>query len=663
VTGEGPVRGTPSAAAPLDRRDALVVGGLALGTAILGWPVLGGGVATYLDNPVHLAEIEELALHHAWSDIAFGGFPLGVLHSPLWYRPLALLRSVGLPAEVSYAWALWLAALAPPVALYLVGRPHAPRALAAALAFVLLWQPAAVAGIASPFGGMWTHSLALAALIGLAGLALWPRGPIRSLALTSTVGLIALTHVFAIVPSALVIGASALAGGRPRLRDAAEDLAACALGVCLGTFYWGTLLASVTMVVPGQHLSAGALVEALLGVTDFVTLVSGGSGGLTAARALGSAPSWVLLGAGLYGATRPAAPAVSRVAGVLSLVMFALLVFVHFTGAPLLGPLSWRQIPFVHACAALAALGAGAAKAAWRPWSPSRVAIALGIAAGVGACGVWSSQLRDEVPPADAAELREVHEVWAWLREHHAASWRRVLVQDTFLSRNAPNAGRLPTLYWSHVMARTAGETGVRQVGAYYGLVPYATFPMTFSDGGVLMGLPAGPDNPHGADRDTRLAEFDVSHVVTCSVASRLEFSAAPGMRLLASIGRFSIFARETLDVDPWVDVGSSVRDARATLEDGRIHVEGDVLRSEGTLRLASAFHPFFRVDGAPGATLRTSERGLMLVRDLPAGPLHADLVYEPPWWPSAVTGLAALAWLVGLALVVRRGGTPSERH
>jgi hypothetical protein len=45
----------------LDRRDAFALVSLIATAVVLAWPILTGGYFTYIDNPVHLAEIYELA--------------------------------------------------------------------------------------------------------------------------------------------------------------------------------------------------------------------------------------------------------------------------------------------------------------------------------------------------------------------------------------------------------------------------------------------------------------------------------------------------------------------------------------------------------------------------------------------------------------------------
>ena len=81
--------------------DRLALLALCGASLIIGSPVLVGGYLGYLDNPAHLAEVYSLAREsiNGWSEIAFCGFPLGRLHSPLWYGALVALAKLGVPVE------------------------------------------------------------------------------------------------------------------------------------------------------------------------------------------------------------------------------------------------------------------------------------------------------------------------------------------------------------------------------------------------------------------------------------------------------------------------------------------------------------------------------------------------------------------------------------
>ncbi len=118
---------------------------LVLAALVLSWPILAGGYLTYADNAAHIAEIYSLAFENGggWSDIAFCGFPIGMLHSPLWYGAVAGLVRAGVPAGFLYALALFIGFVAPPLALYFVAR-RSLRPLTAGLRRVSSSRPAAL---------------------------------------------------------------------------------------------------------------------------------------------------------------------------------------------------------------------------------------------------------------------------------------------------------------------------------------------------------------------------------------------------------------------------------------------------------------------------------------------------------------------------------------
>ncbi|MCZ6767159.1 MAG: hypothetical protein O7D32_09540, partial [bacterium] len=186
--------------------DLLAVTTLVLTGVVISWPILWGGYLTYVDNAAHLTEIYSLAFdaHNGWSDAAFCGYPLGNLHSPLWYGLLAVLVRVGLPAGALYASCLLGAFMAPACALYYVARRHLAPWLALGVAYALLIQRPSFVGLGSALGGMWTHYLAAAALILLIERLTRPTSDAPGvLWIAALVGLIGMTHFFTYV--ALVI--------------------------------------------------------------------------------------------------------------------------------------------------------------------------------------------------------------------------------------------------------------------------------------------------------------------------------------------------------------------------------------------------------------------------------------------------------------------------
>jgi len=96
---------------PDHKTDVVAVLFLLATALVVSWPIVAGGYLTYADNAAHIAEIYALAFENGggWSDIAFCGFPIGTLHSPLWYGSVAALVRAGVPAGFLYALALFIA--------------------------------------------------------------------------------------------------------------------------------------------------------------------------------------------------------------------------------------------------------------------------------------------------------------------------------------------------------------------------------------------------------------------------------------------------------------------------------------------------------------------------------------------------------------------------
>ena len=154
---------------PNHRTDVVAVLFLVAAALVVAWPILTGGYLTYADNAAHIAEIYALAFEDGggWSDIAFCGFPIGTLHSPLWYGGVAALVRAGVPAGFLYAFALFIGFIAPPLALYFVARRYLRSLTAGFLAYLLLVQRPSLVGLGTPLAGMWTYYIAAALFIAL----------------------------------------------------------------------------------------------------------------------------------------------------------------------------------------------------------------------------------------------------------------------------------------------------------------------------------------------------------------------------------------------------------------------------------------------------------------------------------------------------------------
>ncbi|MBM4363376.1 MAG: hypothetical protein FJ104_11895, partial [Deltaproteobacteria bacterium] len=269
---------------PSERRlgpgDALAVLALAGTALVIARPILAGGHVTYIDNAVHLAEIHDLAARGAtgWSELGFAGFPLGTLHSPLWYGALAALVRLGAPPEPLYRAALLLGYLAPPLALYAVGRVRLGPIAAGVLGWLFLVQPPAIWGIGSPLGGMWTYALATAALVLLFELHSRPALTRRGHLVASVVlAIAALTHLF-LLPLVGLLAATALAThqleGTLTRRELRLRLTGFTLAALASAAYWLTLvLVGNQGAAPTQAFDVRGLAYRLLLPADAMFLL------------------------------------------------------------------------------------------------------------------------------------------------------------------------------------------------------------------------------------------------------------------------------------------------------------------------------------------------------------------------------------------------------
>jgi len=642
----------------LARADVVAAATLAAAGAVIAWPVLTGGYLTYLDNPAHLAEVGAAAFEafNGWSETAFCGFPVSTLHSPLWYGVLSAFTRAGVSPFTLYALFVWLGFVAPPLALYSVARKALTPSVAAVLAFVLLLQRPAIVGIGSAPGGMWTFYIAAAALVVLIDRLARPCRSMRdAAAIASLVGFIVVTHLYAVVPLALiaVIHAWTVMGKRKGGEHGlAPQALAAAAGIPAAAVYWAPLLmARGTSWFEPQNL-AGAMVMARLAVpTHALDLVQGHTAGISPGLIAGALPMLALLTAGVAGIAflgrrRDDAPLYGALTAA---VLLTLLVFV--TGefdVKLLGPGSWRMLYFVRLGLALAAIPYLARVSTWPVFRvrfpvwmlPLPVAVALMIAFQAGA------PLRAAVPDPAGNEMDEVRALWKWLEENRQEDWGRVYVQDTF---EKPRAG--VELSQSHVLALTARETGVRQLGATYGVVPYLTARWTPSEFGTLF---------RGTVRDTgdvvRVVDWmrlaNATHVVTSDTSTARTLAVSGQFEDLFAVGRFNVLRAAAIGSE-WVAAeGPGVETLWARFETGRyaMRLRGD---GSGSVLVRSSYHPFWRFAGPDRIGVNVEDTGLMRLVDLPPGETEVTMTFLPPAWPLL---LSAGSWFVIAAVWVFAG-------
>jgi hypothetical protein len=643
-------------------RDLAAVGVLLAAAAAIAWPVLTDGHSTYLDNPAHVAEVRSLLseARSGWSDIAHCGFPLGTLHSPLWYGLLTALVRAGLPLASGYAALLFLGFVSPALAVYAVARRRLGAVAAGGLAFLLLVQRPVIVGLGSALGGMWTFYIASGALILLIDRLTRPCRTGRDVAwIAGLTGLIGLTHLYAIVALVVVAAVEIVRWLASRPRDRGElsrKAGAAVLGAAVAAWYWApVVMAWATSDLHPQNLTPLMALARLALATDVLSLVHGRA--FTAGTpVLESIPMFALtlLGLGSIAFFRRRADDVPLHGFALAGALFVLVALVApLTEVTFLGPNSWRLLYFVRIGLALAAVPLLVEMSArLHRRAAAKSAGAAGIAVLLVLVALWSlwcgRPLRAEVPPSNGREMAEVRSLWSWLRVNRSDDWGRVYIQDTF--QTPP---RDASLARSHILALTASETGVRQLGATYTVVPYATAAWTSSELGRLFWMTMG--NP---EEFRRLLAFmrasNSTHLVTADPEMRSRLLMTPAFEELWRSERFAVLRLNGI-APTWVEPmarGMTVDVER--FEPGSVALSYVAAERGDAFFLKSSYHPFWRASPAGVVTLSEESSGLMRVEALAPGSGRLELLYRVPAWPRwlSLLGAAFTIWLAR-----RRGG------
>lgn len=615
--------------------------------------VFGGGAATYLDNAPHIVEILDLATSGArgWSDAAFCGFPVGILHSPLWYGLLAAVVRAGAPVEPLYAACLWIGYVAPSLALWFVARRRAGPLASALLAFLLLVQSSAIHGIASPLGGMWTFHISGALFVLLID-ELARKEPPRVARLAALIGLCFVTHLFTLAPVALaVLGRVVLSlrGAPPAPRSLLGLGAAVALGGAAASCYWAPLLllAGDATDIRTQNLPLSDLLGLLLTPEDVLAALNGQANYFARLFSFESLPSLAIFALGVWGGAH--VPGLEEdPLPVLGLATAAVLLFI-LSMAPawnltLLGPVSWRLLFFVRIGLGL---GAIAIVARMRSSGHSAGAFLLAGALALGVSTLSRLPLAQQVARIRVG-LPDTASLWGWLREHRDASWGRVYVQDSFM-----NGGPLAH---AHLLARTARASGVSQLGPYYGVVPFRTR-WTLSEFGRL--FDRRMERPE--DRDFLLLAMErtnSTHLVLTSERLARALASEPSFRQLFST-RWSWVLERVSARSQWVEPAEGQTARVEAWQAGKIALSVSLTRDADVVRLREAFHPFWQVRAPAGALLREEpSTGMMMVSGLAPGEHRVELEFQLPRGPWLLSGLGALL-IAAVGWRERRRATP----
>jgi hypothetical protein len=638
------------------RADIAALAVLWLTAAVIAVPILLGGWSSYLDNPVHLAELEEMARpdFSGWSDVGLCGLPLANLHSPLWFGLLAVLHRWGLPLGLLYSGALLVAFAAPATVLYRLARRHVGAAPSCAIAYLLLIQYPTLFGASSALGGMWTFYLAGAFLLLLLdSLARPTRDLAHALRIAALTGLVGLTHsfFFAVLGLAAVVHFALALPRRERWLLLRWDALAMAVGLVAASAYWLPLVLVRGWLRPvTTNLSAIYVLKLLCLPIDLLQLRQDNALGWSDLPHAIPIVSLVLLG--LLGTVllllrrREPHGAIPSALLLGWVVLFLLLVLFPKTQWQWLGPLSFRLLYISRMGFALAAI---VVLSRWRlPWRPqSCIPLALAAVLAVALGAVWGQPLGRVVPmPADR-EVVDTQRLWRWLGENHKPGWGRVLVQDTFFS-----VGPDSVLGWSHLLARTAAEAGVEQVGPYYSALPFPTDAWAVTEFSRLLGVKL-VDGQALQRLKVRMAAVDATHVVLCQPGAIAQVRGDPDFTVLHRIGDFAIYRFRDGRSRPAVSVAPiAVRVER--LRPGHLIVHADSA-VPGELILAEAYHPFWRMWSTAGVTLTQADVGLMKLH-VPAGRHEVELEYVSPVLPRLLSASAwALLGLVWLATRIRR--------
>lgn len=607
---------------------------------IVASPSLGGGLLAFADNPPHLAEIRDLASagNTGWSSLAYCGFPLHTLQSPLTFGVLAWLHRSGVSLEVTYQLVSILSFAAPALAFGYVARRHLATPWAFLLASTLLFYRGSLAAL----HGMFSFGLASAAWLLVLGMLTQERRSLRYFAtLAAFAAFIGLTHMYVTIALVYLGVVHALwssfdGAGRRRLY---WDLPALGLGAFAASAYWLANALSKTPAVgkPDQLLR---ILSRLLTVSDPAPQVP-----IHGLPRLKFDPIWfadvplqlVVVAAAVAGALLAfrSEQRLPRYGAVLGLVWLTLLILQPWLPVLLLGPQNERFVLFVKYASLVAAIPA----VAWvqsRVRSPRR---AWSFAVGIALLGTLLSQrlvARQVIPEAELAELSRF---WQRLAEEKKPTWGRVLLQDTSSTELGTGLDR------SHIMAETAQRAGVEQIGGFYANTPYdrAEFWLSF-----LSTDPRFPDRTLGV-----MERANATHLALTDPALSRRFAADARFERVLQEGRFTLFARRGFE-SRWAVTDDGARVAVKRVRPGEIELKSDALASPITLN--ESYHPFWSVDPPGAARLERAELGMLrAVPSMPQASLH--LRYTPPQLPNwlSLFGLSIIALVFLLDLSLKR--------
>ena len=627
---------------------------------LLAWPIVAGGWLTYLDNPAHVAEIHSLAFDGGggWSDIAWCGYPLGRLHSPVWFGWFAHLVRAGLALGPAYAFMVVLGFVTPPVILFGLARRRVGSVAAVLLAWMVLVQKTSLVGFGSPLGGMWTFYLSCGIFIVL--MERLSRREDRTADLFWIAGLygfLGLTHLFTIVPGILVFAIHAtgrLARGDNRRFLVAQGLAA-ALGAAASAAYWAPLflggdgVAVISYNLPPLKLLARLLLGAP--VSELVKPDGNLMAGFSVATAL---PQILLVGGGVAGfflRDKRTGDRLTVYGFILAVVLFVVLLVLglfQMAGRDItwLGHVSWRLLYFVRLGLALSALPLlgllGEKLSGWKNTTALGGALLtcaiLLILMSVG----LGRPLQAVILEKDGSEMQEIDRLWAWLEENHTSGWGRVYLQDPF--------GSVGPLGNSHVLALTRRETGIDQVGPLYAGSPFHTVPWLVGESRKLFGSPM-----RKAEDFTRMLRLIPAANTTRLILHWPDLAAEMVNKGYARFeyrsDNYAVLAMVDYQQSRWAEpLDRGVTVSADKVSAGLWRVTTDVSGSGGAALLKVSWSPHWKATRSGDPLIDMHETGLIRLSGLPTGRHITMLEFQQPRWPDLVSGVGWGLWLILLA-------------
>ena len=606
-----------------------------------GWRISG-------DHAPHIAELLDLASNTSgWSDLAFAGFPLGTLHSPLWYGILAFFVSLGAPAWMTYCVGVTCTEIFLGLVALEVGSRRAQRAPALVIALLVQTQNLLVTGPSGVLSGMWTFGLACAFFLWLVDRVherIEGQVPFQIAALIGAIGLTHTFAIFAVVAVVLVRSLTLLTSGAEQRRQIPALALASLLGALCAAAYWMAawltidtrdVVPVVSFGWPNFQIFFGPLLDDAFAPAPILTNFYPTFPDLIL---------WVLAALSLLRLgqlqTRDRTFLATALA-TMTLVLFVVSHIAEWQGRSLFGPIPWRILVVVRCLLLVPALSLfpRARLGARAQLATLTLAIVLGSS--------WTAQrerwLRSEMPGPRDLSHEHVIALQRTLAQFAPTFRDRVYVQNTH--GMAPGA-----LAGGHALALLHARSGVNAVGSFYSLVPFPTDRWLTSFGGPLVGSSAN-DASRGVV-DERLDSLGVEALVVSEPATVETLRGwAPTYTELGDVGPFVIFRRPRPGM---ARSNANVPIENFSLRDGEIQFDVRDASASHDVMIAVSFNQHWNViEGPEHAYLARRMDGLTRLA-LPPGGHHIVLRYERPRWPIYLS-FAAWLLLIGLAWRARR--------